>query len=302
MTPVSHTLDRDANRVPKGVQVLDDGGVRADDAEANAIARRLVGARASGNPLGAFPGRVPADLAAAYAAQEAGIALWPDTIAGWKVGLVGRDLVATFKQDRLAGPIFRRSVRRYVPDRETRFPVFVGGFAAVEAEFLLLLARDAPARKVEWTRAEARDFVEAVHVGVETAGSPLASINALGPCAIVSDFGNNAGLIVGPALPRWRSRPVEDWRVESFVDGVSVGTGHGGVAPGGPFESLRFLLELNARRGRPLRAGDWVSTGALTGIHEVVPGQTARISFADTADIVCTAEPFRAAADGATAW
>ena len=83
-----------------------------------------------------------------------------------------------------------------------------------------------------------------MHVGVETAGSPLATINDLGPSAIVADFGNNAGLIVGPELPGWRTTPVEEWQCETFVDGVSVGRGHGGVAPGGPFESLRFLLAL----------------------------------------------------------
>jgi 2-keto-4-pentenoate hydratase len=286
--------------------VLDNGGVRTDDAETVAIARRLVAARTSGTPLGAFPGRLPPDLATAYAAQEVAIELWPDAIAGWKVGLIGRDLVSAFGQDRLAGPIFRRSVRRSLPGQPTRFPVFVGGFAAVEAEFLLLLGRDAPPGKVDWTRGEALDYVESVHVGVETAGSPLATINGLGPGAIVADFGNNAGLIVGPPLAGWRTRPVEDWRVESFVDGASVGRGHGGVAPGGPFESLRFLLELNARRARPLQAGDWVSTGAITGIHEIEAGGTARISFAGTAEIVCTADAFRAAqpgvADGAAAW
>ena len=63
-------------------------------------------------------------------------------------------------------------------------------------------SRRAARTRLEWTRAEARELVAAVHVGVETAGSPLATINDLGPCAIVADFGNNAGLIVGPELPR----------------------------------------------------------------------------------------------------
>jgi hypothetical protein len=88
--------------------------------------------------------------------------------------------------------------------------------------------------------------VAAVHVGVETAGSPLATINDLGPAAIVADFCNNAGLIVGPVLPDWRTTPIERWQCETFVDDVAVGRGHAGVPPGGPFESLRFLLELCA--------------------------------------------------------
>jgi 2-keto-4-pentenoate hydratase len=271
--------------------VHEETGGRPFDAQVPTIARQLVAARLGGEPLPEFPGRLPPDLASAYAVQEAAIDLWPDEVAGWKVGLIAPALVPTFKQDRLAGPIFRRSMRWATPGSRIRFPVFAGGFAAVEAEFLLCLGRDAPPGKKEWTRAEASDLVTAVHVGVETAGSPLATINDLGPCAIVADFGNNAGLIIGPELPGWRETPVEEWKCESFVDGVSAGRGHGGVAPGGPFESLRFLLALSARRSRPLKAGDWVSTGAITGVHEIDAGQSARLSFT-AADIVCVAEHF----------
>jgi 2-keto-4-pentenoate hydratase len=277
----------------QGLFVLEKTAVGADRDEAKTIAQRFVAARRTGEPLSAFPGIVPPDLAAAYACQEAAIALVSDAIAGWKVGLIGKDAAAVFKQDRLAGPIFRSSVREARADEPVGFPVFQGGFAAVEAEFLLRLGHDAPARQLEWTREHACELVAAVHVGVETAGSPLATINDLGPAAIIADFGNNAGLIVGPTLRNWRTAPVERWQCETFIDDVAVGRGHAGVPPGGPFESLRFLLELCARRGRPLEAGTWVSTGAITGVHQVVAGQTARISFGDAGEVHCRAEPHR---------
>jgi 2-keto-4-pentenoate hydratase len=274
--------------------VLEKTGVAgADRDEAKAIAQRFVAARQTGEPLAEFPGILPRDLAAAYACQDAAIELVSDAIAGWKVGLIGKDAAAVFKQDRLAGPIFRTSVRKARADEQVPFPVFRGGFAAVEAEFLLQLGDDAPAKQREWTREQARELVAAVHVGVETAGSPLATINELGPAAIVADFGNNAGLIIGPALRNWRTAPVERWQCETFVDDVAVGRGHAGVPPGGPFESLRFLLELCARRERPLEAGTWVSTGAITGVHQVVAGQTARVSFGDAGEVHCRAEPHR---------
>jgi 2-keto-4-pentenoate hydratase len=172
------------------------------------------------------------------------------------------------------------------------FPVFLGGFAAIEAEFVLVVGRDAPLGKKEWTVAEARDIVRAVHVGIETAGSPLASINDLGPAAIVADFGNNAGLILGPELRGWREQPLDAWSCESFVDGVSVGRGHAGLLPGGVFESLRFLLARNARRNRPLRAGDLISAGAVTGVHAIAPGQSARVAFAGGSEIRAVAHAF----------
>ncbi len=273
--------------------MLEKTGARANRDEAKTIAQRFVAARRTGEPLAAFPGILPPDLAAAYACQDAAIELVPDAIAGWKVGLIGKDAAAVFKQDRLAGPIFRSSVREARADEHVGFPVFQGGFAAVEAEFLVRLGHDAPAKQLEWTREQARELVAAVHVGVETAGSPLATINELGPAAIIADFGNNAGLIVGPTLHNWRTAPVERWQCETFVDDVAVGRGHAGVPPGGPFESLRFLLELCARRARPLEAGTWVSTGAITGVHQVVAGQTARVSFGDAGEVHCRAEPHR---------
>jgi len=52
-------------------------------------------------------------------------------------------------------------------------------------------------------------------------------------------------------------------------------------------EGVRFLLEHCARRGRPLKAGQLVSTGAATGIHDIAAGQVGRVSFASHGSIGC---------------
>jgi 2-keto-4-pentenoate hydratase len=236
-----------------------------------------------------FPGALPPDLATGYRHQEAAIGLWPDEIIGWKIGRVsGAEFEAEHGRTRLAGPIFSRQLRR--AGREpVRFPVFDGGFAAIEAEFVLVVGRDAPAAKAEWTTEEARALVGAMHIGIETAGSPLKTINALGPTVVVSDFGNNAGLILGPPVAGWRERSDASMTCESFIDGKSVGKGAAADLPGGPMESLRFLLEHCAKRGRPLSAGMLISTGAATGIHDIAIGQQARVDFGTLGTIECTA-------------
>jgi 2-keto-4-pentenoate hydratase len=76
-------------------------------------------------------------------------------------------------------------------------------------------------------------------------------------------------------------------RCRTFVDGRPVGEGSIADLPGGPFEALRFLLEHCARRRRPLKAGMLASTGALTGIHDVLPGQLVRIDFGEDGAIPC---------------
>ena len=229
------------------------------------IARAFVQARLAAQKLAAFPGPIPSDLATGYRHQEAAIGLYPDEIVGWKIGRVGPEFEDRFGRTRLAGPIFRGGLRLADTGQATPFPVFEGGFAAIEAEFVFQLGTDAPSGQTDWTLDEARAIAGRMHIGIETAGSPLATINALGPTVVVSDFGNNAGLILGAPVADWRDETA--LTCESFVAGRSVGSGAASDLPGGPVEALRFLLEHCARRGRPLKAGMLISTGAATGIQ-----------------------------------
>lgn len=256
---------------------------------ARSIARSLVEARRHAAPLAAFPGEQPADLAAGYAVQDEAIEMWRDAIAGWKIGRIPPDRVAALHEERLAGPIFKHLVWRAGADQDVPFPIYEGGFAAVEAEYVFRMGEDAPADKMKWTPEEALELVAALHVGVECAGSPLATINALGPTVVVADFGNNHGLILGPEISEWRSKRNEDLHVETFVDDRLVGSGGAANVLGGPVSSLTFLLEHLAKRGRPLRAGQLVSTGAVTGIHDIAVGQHSRVSFNGSGDIRCSA-------------
>ncbi|HEU4624030.1 MAG TPA: hypothetical protein VFS52_04665 [Steroidobacteraceae bacterium] len=257
--------------------------------EARDIAARFVRARLAGLSLPAFPGAIPTSVEAAYACQDAAIAMWPDRVQGWKVGRIGEPWLGRLGEDRLVGPIFARSVRRARPDEVVEFPVFDGGFAAVEAEFIVQLRTDATPGKTDWDAATASELVGALHVGIETAGSPLATINELGATVVISDFGNNAGLIVGPEIPNWRDIPPDRLLSETFVDGQRVGNGSAASVPGGPLAALAFAMNRCARRGLPLAAGQLVSTGATTGIHDIRIGQSSRVVFAGIAEIQCRA-------------
>ncbi|HEY1751556.1 MAG TPA: 2-keto-4-pentenoate hydratase [Caulobacteraceae bacterium] len=252
-----------------------------------AIARAFVAARRDARALPGFPGEIPRTLEAGYAAQEAAIRLWGGEIVGWKVGKIPDELVARLGKTRVTGPIFREGLWPAEPSGRNPVPVLVGGFAALEAEFVFELTRDAPADKLDWTLAEAEALQGRMRTGVEMAGSPLAAINELGPPVVASDFGNNNGLILGEVLADWGEAAAESYVCESFIDGERVGQGSAASIPGGPMESVRFLLEHCARRGRPLRAGQLVSTGAATGIHDIAAGQIGRVSFGRHGAIGC---------------
>ena len=76
-----------------------------------------------------------------------------ERIVGWKVGRVNAD---GFSEDRLAGPLFRQGVRRALSGLPVPFPVFTGGFAAVEGEFVLRLGREVAPGRSDWTAETAR--------------------------------------------------------------------------------------------------------------------------------------------------
>ena len=171
------------------------------------VARRFVEARLAARSLPGYPGAVPATLAESYAIQELAIGLYPDTIVGWKVGRIPLPLQAQLGDERLAGPTFRQFLRTPAAGETVTLAAIPGGFAAVEAEFVYRIGKDAPEGKTDWTVAEALDVVAALHIGVEFAGSPLKTINDLGSTVVASDFGNNAALVVGPRSPAGASGP-----------------------------------------------------------------------------------------------
>jgi len=241
-------------------------------------------ARRRAEALPGFPGVIPENLQAAYAIQDRAIEEWDDAIAGWKVGGIPADLRAHHGgADRLAGPIFSRSVTWARPGEVVRYPVFEGGFSAVEAEFVLRIGRDCPPGGCSPERVG--DLVDTVFLGIETAGSPLATINELGPCVIVSDFGNNHGLIVGPEVFGWREPGFGLTPVRTTIGGALAGEGCPDSLAGGPLASLVFLLDNLGQRGRTLKRGDLVSTGAVTGVHPAPVGARSRVEIPGVAVI-----------------
>ena len=255
----------------------------------SAIARAFVNARRACRPLPAYPGVLPGDLDTAYRIQDAAISLWPDRVAGWKVGAIPPDLQPAYGEERIVGPVFRGAVRPAPLGKEVDFAIFVGGFAAVEAEFVFEVGLDAPPGKIDWTSDEAAAAVARLHIGIEPASSPLASINEIGPVAVVSDFGNNAGLLLGPEVAGWRDRLASGISCETWIEGECVGRGGTGRLPRGPLGALAFALNRCARRGRPLRAGDLITTGAASGIHDILAGQAARLVFQGVGELLCRA-------------
>jgi 2-keto-4-pentenoate hydratase len=249
------------------------------------IAGRFLAARRAAAGLQDYPGEFPDSLEGAYRIQDEAIAAWDRPVIGWKVGRINPPLSERFGAERLAGPIF--SGTPAAAGETPEMPVFAQGFAAGEAEFLLRIGAAPPAGKTSFTLDEAAGLIDAVFVGIEIASSPLASINQLGPVAVISDFGNNNGLVVGAEIAGWRASGFEDWPVTLTIDGAEAGQGTARAFPDGAIGSARFLFELMARRGIDLAPGQFISSGAVGGVHAAQAGQTVAARFGDGLAVAC---------------
>lgn len=252
-------------------------------------AARFVAARSTAQGLADYPGSVPESLEAAYRVQREAIAGWGDRVVGWKVGRIQPHLVGALGVERFIGPVFAQTVTK--AGTTNYFPAFHGGVAVFEAEIMISAAVDAPADKQEWTAQEASALVGTMNVGIEIAGSPLASINELGSLVTIAGFGNNNGLIVGPEIPDWRERDWHNLICAVRIDGEGVAQASAGAVPGGPLEAFAFALGEATRQGRPIRSGDIVSTGAITGMHVVTIGQRCVATFGGIGAIECEVIP-----------
>jgi 2-keto-4-pentenoate hydratase len=249
------------------------------------VAQAFVEARKTGGAIAFFPGERPQNLAEAYRVQDAAIALWDREIGGWKVGRINAPDDSRLGSDRLAGPIFADTIVDGTRS-EPEVPIFVDGFAAGEAEFLLRL-RVPQGRSLPEDDAETLGWIDEVRIGIEIASSPYSAINEDGPCVTISDHGNNAGLVLGPVVAGERWSELREIEVETLLGGKPVGGATAAAMLDGPLGAVRFLLRNLEQRGIPLRDGWWISSGAVTGVHDVVPGDRVSARFAGIGEVHC---------------
>lgn len=252
--------------------------------QAPRIAAAFVSARREARALPDYPGALPTELDQGYAVQDAAIGLMGERIGGWKVGRVNPPIGDVV---RLAGPIFADRIVE-ADDDAPEMTIFSDGFGAAEAEYLLRIAASPPAGQTSFTHAEAKALIGAVHVGIEVASSPFPGINSHGAPVTVSDFGNNNGLVIGAPIAGWQDDGFESWPVELRINGEVAGQGQAVDMLDGAIGAARFLFGAMAARGITLKAGQWISSGAVTGVHPVKAGDLVEARFDGRMGVTCT--------------
>lgn len=234
-------------------------------------ARALLEARAARTALVRFPGVLPKTLDAAYALQDRMIRLADRHLAGWKVAKVAASMVPALGTSYVFGPVFAHQVHspRNAPALHRAIE---GGFCGGEGEILAVIAEpDQDATICHW-----RGHGIALHAGIEIAGTCCPAARSSGPIGSVADFASNDGLVIGGRLSDNGLMAVI-----ANVDGREVGRAEIEPRLATVEAALNALTSNLTARGHRLTRGHVVATGALTGVHELHPGQRFAVRFGD---------------------
>ena len=96
---------------------------------------------------------------------------------------------------------------------------------------------------------------------------------------MLADMLSNGALVVGAPLKAWSNIDFTTIAVEFAVNGKVVVSRRGGLPSGDPLGGVVALANHLARRGTPLLAGQYITTGSYTGVHLASPGDEMVVSF-----------------------
>lgn len=249
------------------------------------LSQNLIAARQSCTLLDTYPGAVPETPEEAYQVQDLCIAGWKDELVGWKVAGLKADLHEQFKASRQSGPVFKKTLQWSSGDDYIYAPVFAGGFAAIEAEFVIELGDVSSLPSSNLTIEDALNAIAKIYIGIEIASSPMKHPGSYGTLASVSDFGSNAGVIIGPEISNWRDLEFSDIEVSVKIGEEVVGTANAKPGLSGPLGAVTYLIEHLAGRGHGITAGTYVSSGAITGVHQAEVGVPSEVVFSGLGSI-----------------
>jgi 2-keto-4-pentenoate hydratase len=251
------------------------------------VAARLVAARdPRAKAIAVDDAQLPMTLAAAYRVQDEVVRLtsaggWGRAVGrpwGWKVAAAG---AAARRWHKIDEPIRGRMFAGGLMQSPARLPAGRYRPCLVEPEIAFTLGRELPPRAKPYAPAEVAAAVATCHPAMEIAASAFGDTDwvraPLG--ASVADNIAHAGLVLGEGRRDFGRFDLAGLRIDVWVDGKRHSTGQGATALGNPLFSLTWLVNSLGRDGLGVHPGEVVTTGLLTGLVVLQPGQRAEAFY-----------------------
>ena len=236
-----------------------------------AFAERLVRAWRHGENIESRDVHLP-NRDAAYFVQDL-IAAELGPIAGWKVGASGRDVEPTCAPCPAAGILPTNSVLTGSPWR----------MRGIEVEVGLRLGRSLTGTP---SRAQCIDVIDAVLPVIEIVETRLADWNASPALAKLADFQSHGALVVGaPSSMDPSALDLTKVTAELIFDDRKIASTQGGNPAEDVWRLVAWLCGQAELRGRPLQAGDIITTGSCTAMEFAAPNARVSATLGDIGDV-----------------
>ena len=246
---------------------------------AHELARALWRARTGGGVIARAAADDIASTAAAYDVQRRVVALAGLKRAGWKVGATSEAAQKLLGVTEPAtAPMFAADCHNSPAD----VAVFDGQSASLECELAFRFTIALPARDKAYGRGEVLAAVGAVLPAIEVVGCRFeGGFAGLGAARLIADMVANSAWVRGTERADWRRFDLKRHAVRLIHAGRKVAEGVGANALGDPLSVLEWTANHLSALGDGIAAGEVVSTGTLTGVTAVKPGDRLLADFAE---------------------
>lgn len=221
----------------------------------------------------------PTDLEDAYAIQDLvvdGALPTGERRVGYKVACTSEIAQAALRIDR---PVFGQLMSHTTSPSGTVLDTDRFVHRVVEAEFGFRMASDVTVREGGHTHESIAAHVESVMPSVEIVDHRFESW-AVGALPVAADNAIHGWWVHGEPLSDWHHLDLASAGVEVHRNDELVTSGSGAMVLGHPLTVLAWLADELPRFGRPLRAGDFVTTGVTTDVFEAETGDHLHAEFA----------------------
>ncbi len=235
---------------------------------------RLIQARQTNTLIDDVPSdEKPQTLDSAYMISDQLAGFISRPVVGWKIGAsVQRAWERLGLAEPFGGRIFEGTV--------FESPALLGnvpGVLTIGAEFAFHLVQDM--QHTDYTAESAQTAVDRVYPVLELNRPHFAQPMQVGGLSLIADNGVNYGLVLGRPITAWIGLNLSHVQVHFSYNGQQISQGCAADIGFEPYAALAWLANDRARRGDPLRADQWISSGDLIGPVEASPGDVVVAEF-----------------------
>jgi 2-keto-4-pentenoate hydratase len=157
----------------------------------------------------------------------------------------------------------------------------------IEFELALQFGQDLPFRSEPWTAQSIGPMVECAYPCLELADDRYARYDHLKAhfFTLVAENAWNHGVVLGSRIEARNFAKLWQTLGVAKVNGEMIGHGRSQDVMGHPLKALAWLANEIQRRGRPILAGQWVTTGSWVASTFPHAGQTLSFVFEDMAEV-----------------